>query len=225
MKLFFRGAACAPLLALLAGCCANNANTCDDLQEDSLYLVLANNRTNSDTLSTSFTRAELDTVYLQRYAPATPERPATTARPVKIPAQPPGPLSTPVSIVRAQQIITDSARVRRLRAAKLTAAGTLIISNTSPFSPSSTGGKLNAYNYVLTIHDRSVKGAPTYVDTLVQIQFQGRYNADGCTTCYENTQKTFVLKGQRTTRTIDVTEKETNNGVKVPVPIPITKLD
>lgn len=225
MKLFFRGAACAPLLALLAGCCANNANTCDDLQADSLYLVLANNRTNADTLSTSFTRAELDTVYLQRYAPATPERAATTTRPVAIPAQPRGALSAPVNIVRAQQTNTPAALRRKLAAASLTAANTIVISNTTPFSPSTAGGKLNAYNYVLTIHDLSVKGAPTYVDTLVQIQFQGQYNADGCTTCYENTQKTFVLKGQRTTRTIDVTEKETKNGVKVPVPVPITKLD
>lgn len=223
MKLFFRGAACAPLLALLAGCCANNANTCDDLQADSLYLVPANNRTNADTVGTSFTRAELDTVYLQRYTPAKPAVPAvgtTLAQDAKAAV-----FSDPVAIVQARQATVSTALATRLAAANLLAKNTLIISNTTPFSPSASGGKLNAYSYILTIHDRAVKGAPTYVDTLKQIQFQGRYDADGCTTCYENTQKTFVLKGQRTTRTIDVTEKETKNGVKVPVPVPITKLD
>ncbi|RZK99524.1 MAG: hypothetical protein EOO62_24725, partial [Hymenobacter sp.] len=152
MNLLFRGAAYAPLLALLAGCCANNANNCDDLQADSLFLVPANNRVNADTVSTSFTRAELDTVYLQRYAPATPKRPATSTLP-EIPAQPKGPLSDPVSIVRTQQSIVNSALARKLSKAGLTAANTIVISNTTPFSPSTTGGKLNAYNYVLTIHD------------------------------------------------------------------------
>jgi hypothetical protein len=167
----------------------------------------------------------LDTVYLQRYAPATPARPATATRPVPIPAQPKGALSAPVNIVKAQQANTPAALRRKLDAAGLTSANTIVISNTTPFGPSTAGGKLNAYNYVLTIHDRSVKGAPTYADTLVQIEFQGQYTADGCNTCYENTQKTFVLKGQRTTRTIDATEKEVLKDVKVPVPIPITKLD
>jgi hypothetical protein len=218
MNLLFRGAACAPLLALLAGCCANNANNCDDLQADSLFLVPATDPASAG----SFTSQELDTVYLQRYAPA---RPATTTNLVTIPAQPKGALSTPVSIVRAQQTLVNAALRRKLDAGNLTAANTIVISNTVPFSPSTTGGKLNAYNYVLTIHDLSVKGAPTYVDTLVQIQFQGQYYADGCTTCYENTQKTFVLKGKNNTRTIDATEKEEKDGVKVPVPIPITKLD
>jgi hypothetical protein len=224
MKLLFRGAACAPLLALLAGCCANNTNTCDDLQEDSLFLVPLTDPTTGG----SFTRQELDTVYLQRYAPATPARPATGIRPV-IPAQLKGALSAPVNIVRAQQTTVNATLLRKLNAANLTAANTIVISNTTPFGPSTAGGKLNAYNYVLTIHDRSVKGAPTYADTLVQIEFKGQYTADGCTTCYENTQKTFVLKGQRTTRTIDATEREvksdTKGSVKVPVPIPITKLD
>lgn len=226
MKLFFRGAACAPLLALLAGCCANNANTCDDLQEDSLYLVLA-----AAPSTDGFTQQELDTVYLQRFAPARPATLATTTLPAQ-PAQSQGALSASVNIVRAQQHITDSARVRRLRAAQLNPATTIIISNTVPFSPSATGGKLNAYNYVLTVHDLSVKGAPTYVDTLTQIQFKGRYNADGCTTCYENTQKTLVLKGNfvqangsKTVRPLDVTETEVKNGVKVPIPIIITKRD
>jgi len=218
MKTFFRSALLAPLLGGLAGCCANNANTCDDLQADSLYLTLAYNKVDGDTVNVSFTRAELDTVYLQRYAPA---RPATATQA----AQPEGTPSAPVSIIRASRLVTDSARVRRLRAAKLTPSTTLIISNTVPFSPSTTGGKLNAYNYILTIADQSVKPRKTYVYKLTDIVLRGQYEADGCTTCYENTSKGFILTGLQTHLFFPATETNVLNGVKVPVPLLITKRD
>jgi hypothetical protein len=219
MNIFLRGAVCAPLLALVAGCCANNANNCDDLQADSLYLVL-----NNDTTSPSgFSASELDTVYLQRYTPAR----AAIARNGATPAVPAAAAaySDPVSIVQAQRPIVTNALKIRLDKAGLSARNTLVISNTAPFTPSTSGGKLSAYSYILKIHDRAVKNAPTYVDTLKQIQLQGRYNADGCTTCYENTQKTVVRKGLNTTTTFNVTETTVQDGIKVPVPIPITKLD
>lgn len=218
MNLLFRGAACAPLLALLAGCCANNANSCDDLQEDSLYVVLANDPAGAG----SFTRAELDTVYLQRYSPAKAAVPAIGATLAK--AATAATFSDPVAIVQARQTTVSKSLASRLTAANFSTANTLVISNTTPFAPSATGGKLSAYSYLVKVHDLSVKGAPTYVDTLTQIQLQGRYNADGCTTCYENTQKTVVRKGRTTTATIDVTE-EVKDGIKVPVAIPISKLD
>jgi len=231
MNLLFRGAACAPLLALLAGCCANNANTCDDLQEDSLFLFLANNRVNADTVKVSFTRAELDTVYLQRFTPAAPARSA-------LPAQPEGAPSAPISIVRNRQTTANSALLRKLSNAsltlpntspiRLTATNTLVISNTNPFDPSSTGGKLSAYGYILTVEDRSVKPRTTYRFRLDTIVLKGQYEADGCTTCYANTQKEFQLTqltGTNTPRTAKSTEEEVRDGVKVPVPILITKLD
>lgn len=224
MKLFFRGAACAPLLALLAGCCANNANTCDDLQADSLFLVLANNRVNADTVRTSFTRAELDTVYLQRFAPATPARPATTTLPA-IAAQPEGAPSAPITIVRAQQASTPTALRRKLAAAGLKAANTIVISNTTPFGPSSTGGKLSAYGYILTVQDRSVQPRTTYKYRLDNIVLKGQYEADGCTTCYENMGKVFRLIGPNQTQSFDATENDVKDNVKVPVPRLITKLD
>jgi hypothetical protein len=222
MTNFFRCAAFAPLLALVAGCCANNTCDCDDLQADSLYLVLANNRVNSDTLTTSFTRAELDTVYLQRYAPARPAQPANGTIPA-VPAQPQGALSDPVAIVRTQQGVINSALKRKLDRAKLTPATTLVISNTAPFSPGTTGGKLNAYNYVLTVQDRSTLTRPKYVFTLDNITFQGQYNATGCCTCYENTGKEFRLTGKNT-RLVNVTETG-SVGEKTPVPVSIRKLD
>jgi hypothetical protein len=223
MNIFLRGAVCAPLLALVAGCCANNANNCDDIYADSLYLTLANNRTNADTVTTSFTRSELDTVYLQRYTPAKAAVPANGAIP-SVPATPAA-YSDPQTIVQTQQTTINSALKARLKAAGFAPSNTLVISNNAPFPTSTTGGKLSAYSYILKIHDRAVKNAPTYIDTLKQIQLQGRYNADGCTTCYENTQKTVVRKGINTTQTFDVTETTVQNGIKVPVPLPITKLD
>jgi hypothetical protein len=225
MKTFLRCAALAPLLALVAGCCANNACDCDDLQADSLFLVLKDaSKSSSPTDTTYFSTAQLDTVYLQRYAPATPARPANGATPAQ-PAQPEGALSDPVSIVRAQQTKVNTALLRKLNRAtpRLSPDSTIVISNTTPFAPSITGGKLNAYNYVLTVQDRSVKPRRTYTYKLVNIMLQGQYNADGCCTCYENSKKQFTLIG-RNTRTIDVTESG-SGADKAPVPVSISKLD
>ena len=221
MTTFFRCAAFAPLLALVAGCCANNACNCDDLQADSLYLVLKDTpSTPADT--TYFTAAQLDTVYLQRYATATPARPATATTPA-IPAQPEGALSAPITIVRAQQTTVNSALRRKLNKANLPTT-TLVISNNTPFAPGTTGGKLNAFNYLLTVQDRSVKTPRRlYKFTLDNIALQGQYEGDGCCTCYENTKKQFRLVG-RNTRTIDVTESGSGND-KTPVPVTISKLD
>jgi len=218
MKTFLRCAAFAPLLALVAGCCANNACDCDDLQADSLFLVLANNRVNADTVNTSFTRAELDTIYIQRYAP---ERPAMGTTP----AQPAGVLSDPVAIVRAQQSVINSALLRKLKLAMppLTPANTIVISNTAPFSPGTTGGKLSAYNYVLTVQDRSALPRRTYVFNIENITLQGQYNATDCCTCYENSKKEFRLVGKNS-RLVDVTESGSGAN-KAPVPVPISKLD
>ena len=227
MKTFFRFAALSPLLGLLAGCCANNANTCDDLLADSLYLVLKDKADASIPGDMSyFTQEELDTVYLQRYAPAMPANPTATP-PTK--AQPAGALSDPVVIVRAQQTRAslNSALARKLAAANLLPT-TIVISNNTPFPTSTTGGKLSAYNYVLTVQDRSTKIRQAYVFTLKNITLQGRYDADGCTTCYENTLKTVLRQGPnspKTDSTLTVTETQTKNGVKVPVRILITKLD
>jgi len=215
MNLLFRGAACAPLLALLAGCCANNANTCDDLQEDSLFLVLD---------PTSFTSQELDTVYLQRFTPAAPARSATGTLPT-IPAQPEGPPSAPISIVQNRQTLVNSGLLRKLRAGNLQAASTIVISNTNPFGPSSAGGKLSANGYILTVEDRSVKPRTTYRYRLDNIVLQGRYEANGCTTCYENTKKVVQLTGKTTPPPFDATEKNRKDDVKVPVPLIITKND
>ncbi len=223
MKIFFRCAAFAPLVALVAGCCANNTCNCDDLQADSLYLVLKDAPSAGVANDTTyFTAAQLDTVYLQRYATAKPAQPATATTPA-IAAQPEGALSAPITIIRAQQANVNSALLRKLTRANLPNT-TLVISNNTPFAPGTTGGKLDAFNYLLTVQDRSVR-APRrlYTFTVKNIALQGQYAGDGCCTCYENTQKQFQLVG-RATRTINVTESG-SAGTKSPVPVIISKLD
>jgi hypothetical protein len=74
------------------------------------------------------------------------------------------------------------------------------------------------------VEDRSVKPRTTYKFRLDTIVLQGQYEADGCTTCYENTKKEFRLIGTQT-RAVDATERDVKNDIKVPVPILITKLD
>lgn len=224
MKTFFRSVLLAPLLGGLAGCCANSANTCDDIYADSLFVVLKDKPDDSNPSDKSyFTKEELDTVYLQRYAPAVAANTTTTPA---TKAQPAGALSAPVTIVRAQQTQASLNSRLALRLASATPAllpTTIVISNNTPFPTSVTGGKLSAYNYVLTVYDRSVKNTTPYVDTLKSIQLQGRYTADGCTTCYENKKKTVVRRGKNTEKLLDVTEGQ--NGSTGPVPILITKLD
>ena len=173
MNTLFRCLALFPLLALMAACCANNPCNCNDLQADSIYLTLKS-VASSPADTTSFSTSELDTVYLQRYSPL-----------------PPSTLSDPVVILRAQ-------RVNRAQKALLMSAGldttTVIISNTSPFLPSTTGGNLKAYNYLLTVRDGK-RGSNAYRFRITNIHLNGKYKADGCCTCYQNTYKSFQVNG------------------------------
>ncbi|GAA4504815.1 hypothetical protein GCM10023172_31730 [Hymenobacter ginsengisoli] len=205
MTLLLRGAFCASLLALVAGCCANSTNTCDDLYADSLYFKLKAKPDNS-TDKSYFSAAELDTVYLQRYTPA---HPATQPNGIT-PGTPAAPAtySDPVSIIRAKQNISLNSGLRaHLRQAGFSDADTLlIISNNSPFSPSTTGGKLSAYHYLLTVQNKPVRPGQTYQFDLDSIQLKGQYNANSCTTCYQNTFKYFdINKGKAKG---EVTEKD-----------------
>lgn len=199
MTHFLRGAACASLLALVAGCCANSDNACDDLYVDSLYFQF-------DTGSNGFTKAELDTVYLQRYTPARPAIPGSGSTPT-VPATT-ATYSDPINIIRAKQSAGLTSRLRaRLKQAGL-GDSTLVISNNSPFSPSVSGGKLTAYRYLITVQNKPVRPGQTYQFAVDSIRLVGRYNADGCTTCYENTFKYFQINSQSPNKVArDVTEK------------------
>lgn len=180
MKTLVRCLALSPLLALVAACCGNSPCNRDDLQADSLYLTLKSAPANDPT---SFTPAELDTVYLRRYSLTANDS-----------------LADPVLLLRAQQ--RDASIVARLKQAGLDPT-TLVISNITPFAPSTTGGKLNAYNYLLTVHDRTKGPTKTYNFRLTNIVLTGNYEADGCCTYYRNTKKTFRVNYNAP---IDVTE-------------------
>ena len=169
MNSFFRCLALAPLPLLLAACCANNACSRDDLRADSLYLTLKRSAGLAADNS-GFTPAELDTVYLRRYSPATPNV-----------------LSDPVAIVRGQRL--NKALKTLLLGAQLD-SNTIVISNTFPFPPSVTGGKLDAYNYLLTVKDGR-RDARAYEFRITDIGLVGQYKADGCCTNYQNTGKRF----------------------------------
>ncbi len=169
-----------PLLVLAAGCCANNACNCQDTLEDSIYLTL-----NDDpTKGKAFTKAELDTVYLLRYNPLTAGRNYDSI-----------PLTDTLRILQQQRtpLLAD-----RLTRADLSTkkTNTIVLSNTSPFAPGTTGGKLSSYYYSLVVKDKSVKPTPTYTFAINQINLKGQYNADGCCTCYKNILKQANVNGK-----------------------------
>ncbi|MGI4738326.1 MAG: hypothetical protein ACRYG7_24420 [Janthinobacterium lividum] len=182
MKNLLRFLPLSPLLVLAAGCCANNANDCDDTLEDSIYLTL-----NDDTAKgKAFTAAELDTIYLLRFNPLTAGRNYDSI-----------PLTSDL-LLRQQQRTPLLARKLSDAGLSTTKTNTVVLSNTSPFAVGTTGGKLSNYYYSLVVKDRSVKQTPTYTFAINQINLKGQYNADGCNTCYKNTLKQFRINGVQT---------------------------
>jgi len=191
MKNLLRFLPLSPLLMLAAGCCANNANSCQDTLEDSIYLTL-----NDDpSKGKAFTTAELDTIYLLRYNPLTAGRnydsiPLTRALLLRQQRR------TPLLATKLVQAGVDTSKGNDKH--PLTTPNTIVLSNTSPFAVGTTGGKLSNYYYSLVVKDRSVKQTPTYTFAINQINLQGQYNADGCTTCYQNTLKQARINGVQT---------------------------
>ena len=186
-KFFSRSLALLPVL-LLAGCCANNPCDCQDLLEDALYFKFDN----------TFTAADIDTVYLSRYAGGYGLVPLTQA-----------------TLVRTTRL--PYAVHRKLVAAGLDTANTIVLANNYPFTPGSTGGKISQYTYLLQVrHADTARTAPasqphplrTYSIGLIRLA--GQYTGDGCCTCYQNTRKTVVLNGQH----LDQTE---TSGQPIPI--------
>ena len=198
MKNFLRFLPLSALLVLAAGCCANNANSCQDTLEDAIYLTL-----NDDPNDVhSFTKAELDTVYLLRYNPLTAGRNYDSI-----------PLTDSLRRVQQQHtpLLAQKLALAGLSSAKVIKTNTIVLSNAFPFAPGATGGKISSYYYSLVIKDRSVKGTSPYTFAISQINLKGQYyNADGCTTCYQNILKQVNVNG----KTWGLTE---NGGPPIPV--------
>lgn len=187
---------------LLAGCCANNSCDCQDLLADALYFRLDPN---------TFRPSDIDTVYLVQYSATNGTTPTNTARLL------PG-------------ILSDSTLARQLRQAKIKLTGaTIVLSNTYPFATASAGSKLSLYNYRLLVPkgdsarvrvNGSLAARPVYSFAIGPVALSGRYNADGCCTCYENTKKTVSVNGTF----YDATETIIIEGrLKQPVPILLSK--
>ena len=176
---------------LLAGCCANNACNCDDLFADALYFKFD---------PKSFTAADIDTVYLLRYNNANAQQ-----RPDS------------VALIYAQR--RSTVVIRRLLEVQLDTT-TLVLSNNVPFNPAAAGGKLNQYNYQLRVREGNSRLGRVYTYVLNRIALTGRYQADGCCTCYENTLKTVNVStlGAATGAVYNVTETGSS-----PTPILLSK--
>lgn len=187
---------------LLAGCCANNANDCQDLLADALYFRLDQN---------TFRSSDIDTVYLAQYSATNSTTPVNTARLL------PG-------------VLSDSILARQLRQAKIKLpSATIVLSNTYPFATASAGSKLSLYNYRLLVPrgdsarvrvNGGLAARPVYSFAIGPVTLSGRYNADGCNTCYENTKKTVSVNGTfyDATETVFITGK-----LKQPVFILLSK--
>ena len=207
MKILLRLLLLPPLLAL-AGCCANSASDCQDTLADALYFVFTPTTIATDS---TFSVAEVDTVYLLRYNPANAG-------------------ATYDSLLLTQRQLRLNQRHTPLLAQKLQMASlsdtlkntVVVLSNAYPFRPGTTGGKLSDYYYTLLIKDKSMQGTvppKTYAFYINQIALTGQYKADGCRTCYENTKKQLNVNG----KLYDVTEPSGGGESSVPVPIPLTK--
>jgi hypothetical protein len=169
-----------PALALimaLSGCCANNSCNCQDELADALLFSFQVGGTNG------FAAAEIDTLIIVRITHPTAAYPT---------------------------IVRDSV----LRILPLTASGTdlkrdsIAINNASPFSLTGGNTKLSAYDYQLNASQvTAANGFRTtrrFSYTITNIKLDGRYNANGCCTCYLNTEKQFDISSRFLVATTDV---------------------
>ena len=172
MKNILRVLLLAPIL-LSAGCCANDVCNCDDLFADSLFFLFKTSGTNA------FTGADVDTVYLLRYASGASARPTDST-----------------AVIRSQYLNQPQYVRTRIIKENLD-VGTLILSNSYPFTAGSTG-KLSQYSYQLRVRLGDSRRNRTYVYNVNTIRLNGRYSADGCCTCYQNETKSAFIRDKYT---------------------------
>lgn len=193
------------LLVLLAGCCANNPCDCQDLLADSLYFSFRTTGPNAFSLN------EIQNVYLARYD------------------------STKLTINRDSLPLPRNQRTTKaLRRhlgvdLKVDTIGLVIVSNNAPFAAASSTAKLSGYVYRLYVpQDSTVAGVlkkHSYTTfTLDRIRLIGRYQADGCCTCYENSFKRVRVTGGSypTGSALNVTE-DGRGSERKPVVIQLSK--
>jgi hypothetical protein len=79
----------------------------------------------------------------------------------------------------------------------------IIISNTAPFV-ANNNRRVNQYQYTVYLGTRR---RPTYSVVVDTVELAGRYQADGCCTCYQNTKKVVHISGQQPFDATDPTGK------------------
>ncbi|MGI4867645.1 MAG: hypothetical protein ACRYFZ_27240 [Janthinobacterium lividum] len=181
------------IMAALSGCCANNVCNCNDALADALSFRVnyTRHRQYNGTAAITFSASDVDTLRIYR----------TT--------RPPANAKDTLSFVRSTDSVTV-ARVARpsstspadtvIYTPTTTSAGTtlveqdvVVINNTSPFASTSTT-KLSGYTYRIgVISNASRRRKPLAIYYITNVQLQGRFNGNGCCTCYENTGKTYTL--------------------------------
>jgi hypothetical protein len=194
-----------PILATclaLAGCCASDICTCRDELADALFFRINYTRKrqydNNSRRAISFNASDIDTIRIYRRN--------------KLPASLVGKDKDTTGFVRQTDVVTV---VRQLDTSTfpgdtiiksevpytstngytttLKEQELIVINNASPFT-SSGSTKLNAYTYrIEVVKNSSGNRRPLATYYITGIDLKGRYNGDGCCTCYENTAKTDTL--------------------------------
>jgi len=196
----------APGLVLLAGCCGNTACDCQDLLADSLYFSF------KTTGANAFSNAEIATVYLARYDTTASKKTSLDSLP----------------LVRNQRVTRVLKAQIASKQQTVDTTGLVILSNNAPFAAATTGGNISRYRYRLYVPQDSAGTFRKHTFTtfsLDRIRVIGRYQADGCCTCYENSLKRVrILGGNFTDPTAITNVTEAGSGSnRVPVVIQLTK--
>lgn len=194
----FLGLLLAPLLVLLAGCCANNPCDCNDSLADSLFFAF----------EPSFTKTELDTVYISR---------RSIANPTQAPDSLPLPIITRRPTTLTAQIDSGNQRLY----------GLVVISNNAPFSQTTTNGNLSRYTYRLSIPRDAPAGSPRtfYTYRISDIKLTGSYLANGCCTCYRNSLKLVRVTGGSNSNLVQTVTDDgaASSGRRTPMVITLLK--
>lgn len=180
-------------MAALSGCCANGVCICEDELADALFFRLnyTAHRQYSGTTPTSFNARDIDTLRIYRTT-----RPPANARDTLSFVR----STDSVTVVRVARPSSTSPADTVIYTPTTTSAGTtlverdvVVINNTSPFASTSTT-KLSGYTYRIgVINNASRRRKPIAIYYLTNVQLAGRFNANGCCTCYENTGKSYTL--------------------------------
>jgi hypothetical protein len=190
------------LMMALSGCCANNVCNCDDTLADALYFKF---RYTKRRQPNAFTAGDIDTLRIYR----------TNRRP-RNPSDTIGFVSTTDVVTIARRLdFTSSPGDTLIDDDYFNSVGTrlrnqdlIVINNTSPFA--STGStKLSAYNYRIAVVRNKVEIANYYI---LRPQLNGRFDANGCCTCYQNFGKAYTLATRRLADSVQIKDAADSAG-------------